>query len=235
MIPLTPIMEKITKKDTYFTKKNLGVVAGVIVTAYIPQIFSYIGNLIAASSNWIAEAITTLLLQQASHYYEDNWDLTSAYSFAVILSVFGYFILEIINTSKTLTRKKYQLNKLIKNIKDTRSFENDTDKFMAVLRYKAIKIPSEIKRLRRKLFVVKFILVSYTLIILTTAFLDTTKRDYYMIFRQSTDIIAPYVGEEKVVELNSKWRQMKSKEDYMMIMNTIDSTFKANNIQPIVD
>ena len=228
-------MEKITKKDSYFTKKNLGVVAGAIVTAYIPQIFSYIGNIIADSSNSIAEAVTLSLLQKASHYYGDNWDLTTALSFFGLIVIITYFVLQIINISKTLTRKKYQLNKLIKNIKDTNFSENVTDKFMAVLRYKAIKIPSEIKLLRVELFLAKLFLVSYTLIVLTVAFLNTTKRGYYMNFQQSIDIIAPYVGEQKVVELNSKWRQMKSKEDYMVIMNTIDSTFKANNIQPIVD
>lgn len=41
-------------------------------------------------------------------------------------------------------------------------------------------------------------------------------------FRNRTRIILPYIGQEKINRLNSKWAQMKNSEDYEKIINELD-------------
>lgn len=56
---------------------------------------------------------------------------------------------------------------------------------------------------------------------------------YYknMTFRNQTRIIAPYIENKKLLELDSQWSSMKSKSDFTNINNEIKDIYKLNKLE----
>lgn len=203
-------MERITKKDLIL------VVAGAIAWPVLYFLF----NFLAGSATLIGRFLSNSVYTTASNINAHSGNTITFIIFLILVSLFIMGILSTLSDYKNsaVAFKKYReeyLNLEEKSKEEERKYsklENDYKKQKSG--YRAM--------------------VSWFIILLIVffgiAFVNTNANSHYDQFIKDSETIAPYISDQELKILKSKWRQMKQDEDHKKIVHYIDSTYTANNL-----
>ncbi len=206
--------EKITGKDIKLILWSI--IAGAILSPVVLSIF----KLLLESPTTIGYVLRKAAYNNASNLHENSGNTITFIVYLLLTTLFIFGLRVAFRDSKKATKdfenykKQYDeiVEKTPKQIQDFNYQES---------RWKSDK--SQYKQILPLMIMVQ-------LFFLGLAFINTRANKLYSQFIKESETIAPYISEQDVKLLKSRWRLMKQEEDHNKIVHYIDSTYAANNL-----
>jgi uncharacterized membrane protein len=202
-------MEKITKKDIIL----LGL--GAIAWPVLYFIFTSIGG----SATLLNKFIRTSVYTTASNI---NAHSSNTITFIIFLILVYLFISGIKSVVPELDKLG---NEFDKYKEEYRSIENKSEEE----KHKYDELKSEYFNQKTNHRILIWSLMIILLIFSGIAAVNTKANSLYDQFIKESETISPYISDQEMKILKSKWRLMKKDEDHEEIIKKIDSIYVTNN------
>ena len=198
-------------KNKYVKEISIGVISSTIFLIFIQPILNLIWDFLKTSTFSIYQSISSKIIRQAA-LGEVNF--SDSLIMLGLLAVFLIAFLRMFSKIKVLIKKYKNLGQ------ENQDTEHNTNAPKPKLSFEELK-----ENRLKKLKVFKYIFIIYfAFAFIWGAFLSSKimiSKGLIAEFNQKTAILSPYVTDQKLKELKSKWALMKTIEDFNKISSEI--------------
>ena len=208
-------------KFRYVKEIIIGVLSSTIFLIFIQPILNLIWDFLRISSFSTYQLISSKIIKQAALGEVNYSDLF------FMVGLQGFFLIafiKIFNHFEMLIKKQKTLDEL--NVETKNNLDNSKPK----INFETTK-KSPVKRLT---YIKYFFIVYFVFAFLWGIFLSSMiiiPKGLIAEFNQKTNIISPYIADQKLKELKSQWALMKNIQDFNKIslqLKTISGSLKIN-------
>ena len=196
-------------KNKYVKEISIGVLSSTIFLIFIQPILNLIWDFLRTSTFSIYQSISSNIIRQAALGEVNFGDSL------ILLGIMGAFLIIFLNFL-------IKLNSVIKKYKNLGNNYGYKDKENEEITPKPKLTLAELKASRlKKLKYLKYFLVTYFICSFIWGTYISTKvmisKGLIAEFNQKTNILSPYITDQKLKEIKSEWALMKTVEDFNKI------------------
>jgi hypothetical protein len=199
------------RKNKYVKEITIGVLSSTIFLIFIQPILNLIWNFLKTSTFSLYQSMSSKIIRQAA-LGEVNF--SDSLIMLGLLSIFLIVFIEMFSKINALTKKYKNLGQ------EDEHTENDPNTSKPKLSLEELKV-SQLKKLKILKY---FLIIHFTLAFIWGAYQSSRimiSKGLIAEFNQKTNILSPYITDQKLKELKSEWALMKTIEDFNRISSEI--------------